>query len=403
MKRIIFNFIFLLIFTGCNAPERPPMKLNYSNTLPRKIILFVPGYYGTTLIEKETSRVRWVKVSDFVFSQKGIATTVPGTNIIADTELIPGDILKDVTLVPIIFKIDSYGKTIKALTEFANKHEMIVETVAYDWRDDFINSIKLIDEKIKSLNLTSDDELSVVSHSTGALLMSYYIRYGAQDVDHAVENWEGLKYINKAVLASAPFHGLMVLLRDTEDGTIKSVNKQLMSARDYSSFKSSYLFLPPEGEDIGFNLSDKKEILLGLHKTETWENNKWGLFKFIEDSQRPAARKFISTYMGRSQKFHELLRAKIQVTPPKKIPLFYTWGSGHKTIQNGFVDQNKKIDFTLKESKVDGDGTVTTASARPLDYFNSLNLIVHPTKFSHLKVISDKENQKKIQEFLLLL
>lgn len=372
------------------------------NKSPRKILLFVPGYYGTTLIEKETSRVRWVSVSDFFFSQKGIATTVPGTNIIADTELIPGGLLKDVTLVPILFKIDSYGKTIKALSEFANLNGMTVETVAYDWRDDFINSIKLIDEKIKSLNLTSGDELSVVSHSTGALLMSYYIRYGAQDVDNAVENWAGLKYIDKAVLASAPFHGLMVLLRDTEDGTIKGVNKQLMSARDYSSFKSSYLFLPPEGEDIGFNLSDKKEISLELHKTETWENNKWGLFKFIEDSHKPAARKFISTYMGRSQKFHDLLRAKVLISPPKKIPLFYTWGSGHETIQNGFVDESKKIDFTLKESKVDGDGTVTTASGRPLEYFNSLKLTLHPTKFSHLKVIADRANQKKIQEFLLL-
>lgn len=374
---------------------------NLSN---RKIILFIPGYYGSTLIEKNSSKVRWVKVSDFFLSQKGIPTTVPGTTITAYEDLIPGEVLKTVTLIPMVMTIDSYGKTLDSLGSFADEHQMHLETVVYDWRDDFINGLQLIDKKIKSLNLTDKDELYVVAHSTGALLMSYYLRYGAQDVDHAVENWEGVKHIKKAVLVAAPFHGLMVLLRDMEDGTTKGFNKELMSARDYSSFKSSYMFLPPKGEDIGFNANDKKEIPLNLHDVDTWEKNKWGIFKFIEKNESAAAKKFIDTFMNRSQKFHELLRAPITHNPPAKIPLFYTWGTGHKTIQNGFVTDleiGKKVDFTLEESKVDGDGTVTAESGKPLEYFKNLDLTLHPTKLEHLDGIASKENQKLIKDFIL--
>lgn len=373
----------------------------------RKVLLFIPGYYGTTLIEKETRRVRWVNILDFYLAQKGIATTVAGTNILADAELVPGDILRHVTLLPYFYKIDSYGKTLNSLQAFADQNQMTLETVSYDWRDDFINSIVLIDQKIKSLGLTEDDELSVVSHSTGALLMSYYLRYGAQDVDQAVENWHGLKFIKKAVLAAAPFHGLMILLRDMEVGTTQGLNRELMSARDYSSFKSSYMFLPPAGEDIGFDLDGKKEMMLNLHQIETWEKNNWGVFKFIDKTQRSAAKTFIANYMDRSQKFHNLLRAPVVLEPPRRIPLFYTWGSGHKTQQNGFISPDKKnpehkiVNFNLKESYVDGDGTVTKSSGRPLAYFNSLNLILHPSLDSHLAIVAGHAGQKAIQEFIL--
>jgi hypothetical protein len=282
---------------------------------------------------------------------------------------------------------------------------MQIETAPYDWRDDFIESLKLIDAKITSLNLTSEDELFVVSHSTGALLMSYYLRYGAADVNSAVENWHGVKLIKKAVLAAAPFHGLMVLLRDTELGTPQGLNKNLMSAHDYSSFKSSYMFLPPKGEDFAFDAKSQKKILLNLHEASTWENNNWGVYKFINEEEKCAGKKFIETYMSRSQKFHELLRAPVIQSPPKDFPLLYTWGKGHNTVQMGFVSDAKKkngkaVDFSKRESFVDGDGTVTTESGRPLEYFKKLNLKLEETNFSHLKTICSQDNQKIIHEFL---
>ena len=395
--------IILFFLFGCSAPT----KKTIITSDHRKILLFVPGYYGSTLVGKNSGELRWARASHFLFDHRGIAMTVPGTSITADEDLIPKDVLKEVALIPGLIKTDSYGRTLAQLSEFAELHQMTIETVAYDWRDDFISSIRLIDLKIKSLNLKSNDELFVVSHSTGALLMAYYIRYGAQDFEVAQENWDGLKYITKAVLAAAPLHGLMVLMNDMEHGTTKGLNHNLMSARDYSTFKSSYFFLPPNGEDLAFNVEEKSAMPMKLHDPETWEKNQWSLFKFIKEPEFGAAKTFISTYMNRSQKFHELLRAPVKQLPTKKIPLLYTWGSGHKTLQVGFVSKDKEgsskknIDFSSSESRVDGDGTVTLESGRPLDYFSNLTLTLHSTQLGHLEVISDEDNQKFIQDFLL--
>ncbi len=290
------------------------------------------------------------------------------------------------------------------LKHFAKSEGAVVETAIYDWRDDFIESLKRIDQKIKSLALTENDELHIVAHSTGALLMSYYLRYGAQDVDTARENWEGARLIKKAVLAAAPFHGLMVLLRDTEHGTSQGLNRELLSARDYSSFRSSYMFLPPQGEDIGYSLKEKKEVHLNLHNTDTWEKNRWGVFKFIPQKEFPAGRQFVQTSMDRSQKFHDLLRAPVKEKIPESFSLLYLWGKGHKTVQVALVDEDsqkrKSVSFNREETYVDGDGTVTAESGRPLAFFKHLSHHFIELTDSHLNVVASKANQCKIQDFL---
>lgn len=370
----------------------------------RKIILFVPGYYGSTLVTR-TGVTRWVKFSDFFLHRRNLLTSVPGTSLVATEELVPGEVLTHVNVIPLLFKIDSYGNTLRQLSEYAKKENALVETAIYDWRDDFIQSLRRIDQKIKSLGLTDEDELSIVAHSTGALLMSYYLRYGAQDVDHAKENWEGAKVIKKAVLAAAPFHGLMVLLRDTEHGTSQGLNRELLSAKDYSSFRSSYMFLPPRGEDMGFSLKSKKAVPLNLHDVETWEQNRWGVFKFLPESEFPSAREYVKNCMDRSQKFHDLLRAPVVERAPDDFSLLYLWGKGHKTVQVALVSEDKitgrkKVDFNAEETYVDGDGTVTAESGRPLVFFKSLPHHLIELQDSHLATMARPSNMLKIQDFL---
>lgn len=371
----------------------------------RKIILFVPGYYGSTLVHAQTGKTRWVKFSDFFLHRRNLLTTVPGTSLVASEELIPGEVLTHVNVIPLLFKIDSYGNTLNQLTEFAIREKAVVETAIYDWRDDFIQSLLRIDQKIKSLALTEKDELFIVAHSTGALLMSYYLRYGAQDVFHAKENWEGAKLIKKAVLAAAPFHGLMVLLRDTEHGTSQGLNRELLSAKDYSSFKSSYMFLPPKGEDIGYSLSLKKAVPLNLHDVETWERNRWGVYKFLSENEFSSARRFVQSSMDRSQKFHDLLRAPVDNEAPEDFSLLYLWGKGHKTVQVALVSDDpvtgrKKVHFNSEETFVDGDGTVTAQSGRPLAFFKSVPHHLIELQDSHLSIMARPSNMAKIQAFL---
>lgn len=273
--------------------------------MPQKILLFIPGYYGSILKEKSSGKIRWAKATNFLFSQVGVSTRIPGTEIGSTNELVVDDVLKNVLVLPNLWDVDSYGKTLKQLEQFSVENQMRLETVAYDWRDDFHNSVKVIDQKINGFNLDSDDELYVVGHSTGALLMAYYLRYGSQDLDEAVENWDGLKKITKTALIAPPLHGLMILFRDMEDGTRLGVNRSLLSGLEYSTFKSTYFFLPPKGEDIAINES-KEKIILGIHDIDKWEKNAWGPFKFAKKSEIKTVHAFVQKYINRSEKFHAL-------------------------------------------------------------------------------------------------
>lgn len=397
------KILILLAVAACSTsgPGKSSENTHIDYSMPQKILLFIPGYYGSMLKEKSSGKIRWAKASNFLFSQTGLSQRIPGTQIGEDNPMEVDGILRNVLILPALWDVDSYGKTLKQLDEFAVDQQMRLVTVSYDWREDFNQCLDVIDQKIKSLNLNANDELYIVSHSMGALLMAYYIRYGAQDVAEAVENWEGLKQIKKIALVAPPLHGLMILFRDMGDGTRVGINRSLLSDLDYSTFKSSYFFLPPKGEDIALSES-KEKIILGIHDVDKWEKNKWGPFKFAKPSEVKEVNIFVKNYMNRSEKFHALLRAPIKNLPPRKLPVLHMRGLGHETKEYASLTiQDDLLTYSFdKEGEVDGDGTVTIRSGAPLEYFKFLDFTKIDTGLGHLDVLALPESQIFIQDFL---
>ena len=370
--------------------------------MPRKILLFIPGYYGSVLKEKESGKIRWAKASNFLFSTQGLGENLPGTKLGTPKKFIVDGVLKNVTVFPKYWDVDAYKLSIDQLQDFAQKNNMTLEELAYDWRDDFVGCLKSIDEKIKSFHLTPEDEITVVAHSMGALLTTYYLRYGAQDVESAIETWEGAKLITKVALVTPPLHGLMILFRDIEDGTSLGLNRTLLSSLDYSLFKSSYFFLPPKGEDVGVHVSGEK-LTVGIHDLDKWEQNNWGLFKHAKPSEKKIVREYVGKYLHRSEKFHELLRAPIVDMPVHKMPLLHVRGLGHKTLELPVLKPSKeRLRYVFdKRSAVDGDGTVTAKSSAALSFFKAFHFTTIDTPHTHLDALVKPEAQEIIQKFIL--
>ncbi len=390
-----------MVAGSTSDPVNASENLSVNSTMPKKILLFIPGFYGSKLKEVSSGTTRWAQISNFLFSQTGISQRIPGTQIGDENPLEVDGLLESVTIFPGLYKVDSYGKTIDQLSQFAIDNQMQLETVAYDWREDSNHCLNTIDKKIKSFNLSPNDELYIVSHSMGAMLMAYYIRYGAQDVESAVEDWAGLKQIKKIALIAPPLHGLMILFRDIEDGTSVGFNRSLLSGYDYSTFKSSYAFLPPKSEDIALSES-KEKIILNIHDIDNWEKNKWGPFKFAKSSEVKTVYAFVKNNMVRLEKFHDLLRAPIVNPPPKKLPLLQMKGHGHKTKEYASIKiKDNLVTYSFEnEGQVDGDGTVTNKSGVPLEYFKSLEFSTIDSKLGHLDMLALPESQKLIHDFL---
>jgi len=216
-----------------------------------KKLLFIPGYFGSTLIDRKTKELRWVRVPDFFQNKADLRMTESYSDLPPVHDVVEGDILLKVKLIPKILEIESYDKTLKHLQKLCDETSRELHVITYDWRDDFHASILKIAKKIDEL--TKDGQkIDIVAHSNGGILISYYLRYGIQDFNNASENWDGLNRIDKLSIVASPLRGAFSLFKHMKDGTTVLKNKRMMGSLDYTSFKSSYFFIPYKDWQKGY-------------------------------------------------------------------------------------------------------------------------------------------------------
>ncbi len=370
-------------------------------------VLFIPGYMGSILEERHSHKVRWVRISDFFSNNWDLSMTETYSDFPVKNDLVPGELLFKVKVIPNLFEVESYNKTFYHLQKFCANTNRELHYVTFDWRDDFYHSILRISNKIDEL--TSDGgKIEIIAHSTGGLLASYYLRYGNQDFDCAIENWYGTQKISKMALVASPFRGALSLLRHMNEGTTALRNKKLLSSLDYSTFKSSYFFIPHR-KFQKFQLIKGKERLLidGLDLTSvnTYKKNNWGPFKNDHLKILPVNESKLQGVIDRGVRFQNLMQKEVEIKPLQKIKIFVLRGVGRLTFFYPTINENQfnKIPLNIsykKNERVDGDGIVASVSSEPLDWFSEHNLGVHTNGEEHLKIISNFHSQKIIHQFL---
>lgn len=367
-----------------------------------KKLLFIPGYFGSTLIEKKTGKLRWVRVSDFFANKYDLCMTESYSDLAKKHDLVDDQILMKVKLIPKILEIESYDKTLKHLKKFCDETNRELHTVTYDWRDDFYLSIKKISKKIKEL-AANGEKIDIVAHSNGGLLISYFIRFGDQDFFEAKENWEGCQYLDNVSIVASPLHGAFSLFKHIKDGTTVLKNKRMMGSLDYSSFASSYFFLPPVQYQRGYlfqkGISYK---VFDLFNVDYWKKYKWGPYIEKHQAEVPVNDQKFGLILKRAKQFQSLLHKEIESTPNQKLKIQVIRGVGLLTYFYPTFKDEKSIEHYLypKEDRENGDGVVAHMSAEPLHWFNQFELHYETIKAEHLKVISDYKFQRHIHEFL---
>ena len=366
-------------------------------------LLFIPGYFGSKLVERGSGKTRWVRVSDFFTNKYDLQMSESYSDIGIKNDLTDGDILLKVRVLPKILEVESYEKTLKHLGHFCHKTNRELHTVTYDWRDDFQHSIQKIANKIYSLT-SSGEKIEIVAHSNGGILISYFLRYGTQDFLQARENWQGAKYIKRLSIVASPLHGILSLFKHVKDGTTVLQNKRLMGSLDYTSFKSTYFFLPHENWQKGFIQKRGDEYRpLDLYKIETWKKNQWGPYNPKHMAELPVNDEKFKLIIDRANAFQKLMIKEVENSPTEKVKIQVIRGVGLATFFYPTLKDHDSSQYHYpKEDRIDGDGIVAAHSASPLHWFSEHDLRFDTLKSAeHLKIIADYPFQKTIHDFLV--
>ena len=387
-----------------------------STNTSKKIYIFVPGYYGSTLKDQKSGRLIWGDTREIFFGRKTLAMPIPGLNVPGALDLQAHNLIPDKKILGGLLKEDAYDKTILFLN--STDAEAVIP-VPWDWRADPIKGIKKIDQVVmESKKKYPDHEFILVSHSFGSLISTYYLRYGTQDYFEAKENWEGLNHFSKIILSGTPFRGSMAIFRNMLHGIKFGLNHNLQTSLAFSSFESSYYLIPARGFDLVLDENNNK-VSLKLHDVETWISNEYGLFskklKF-NDETLMARKEYVRLHLERGVKLHELIEAPVEKNPMDKKRILYLSGYGFKTTNSGVWLKNAKSPGTIlyfpKEFKKwktsvsadiiysDGDSTIAEFSLEMPIFLKVLKAEHVREKHSHLETLQSNSSHKVIYNFL---
>jgi pimeloyl-ACP methyl ester carboxylesterase len=376
-----------------------------------KTILFVPGYYGSYLLDADSKEKVWITIGQALFNKKTLAVPIAGMEIPGARELIPGDLIEQVSV------FMAYGRTKSFLEKLAGEKGWKFAAVSYDWRKDPLEGIRRIDEAVRRAKSSTKDEVYLIGHSQGAWLCGYYLRFGAQDYfadsPEQMETWDGLKLVDKVILAAGPYRGTMSLLRNTFYGIPIGTNLTLQSPLFFSTAPSSYYLLPPKEQMLA--LDEKLQPLsLDLHDPEFWREKELGLFQprfeFSKNAQAVAF-DFLKNHLSRSQRLHELMHAPSKKEAPP-TPFLSISGQGRATMERGirhdetFLYYPRHIkkyrsDVSSRVTFVDGDGTLSAETQVLPQAFLQLKPQIVSVQQEHLELLQSASSKKLIADFLL--
>ncbi len=291
----------------------------------------------------------------------------------------------------------------------------------YDWRGDLMDAVRSFYGLIRRLRDKGKKDISVVAHSMGGLIVSYYLRYGTQDIDTAVETWKGAEELKRVVLAGVPFLGAMNSFRNMNYGATVGWNSSLLSYEAYASFPASYYTLPVADSDELITL-EWKPLQGVIRNAGQWQRSEWGLLRNKEGFPNDIVERratYTSFWLHRSQRFLELLQAPLSAPSPHQTSLLYLYAKGTSTLAKGVWAENQAgkgidsllfEDFDLAGSEpagkhptiyADGDGTVTVSSAwLPAAYRQTFQATIRDYEVGHTELVTTPDIQDDIIKFL---
>ena len=382
-------------------------------------VIFIPGFYGTRLVQTADRSIVWLSARQAVFGSKTAART--GFEVPGAMELDPSTVLDRIPVLPGIYSVDVCGGFLRELRDSLAISGSQLHLFAYDWRDDYMVAVKKLARLITALKNKDAVPISIVAHSMGGLITSYYLRYGYQEPEAAVETWEGATQIDKVVLATVPFKGSMTALRNMKHGAKFGLNTTLVKAQAFATFPSVYEMMPTYAPVLLDG--ELKPLPHTLFESDLWQQYGWGFWDNaihatgVSEQTKQIRLAFVTDVLCRGRRLYERMHSPLQSTPRLHTQMLYTFAASHATIARAVLIQEgaaptlifHRDEFTkhLPTKRYgtlfeDGDETVSVQSAQlPSAYKHALARVSeHQSQAVHSQIYSDKAIRNSIFAFL---
>ena len=317
---------------ACSASVTPQVPYAEAS---RSAVIVIAGYYGTKLSRVDNGELLWVTASQAFGGGQSLILPLPDLAL-DGVALRPSGNLNEVRVVPWLCSFEVYRPLLAELGRLHGGHVSIYP-LNYDWRLDLMYAVRLLSAEIGRLKSEGVTHIALVAHSMGGLIVSYYLRYGDQELEQAVETWEGTVHVEKVVMAGVPFLGSMWSFRNMQYGRLIGFNSSLLDQQALASFPASYYTLPALRADALLTPS-QHQVRGAIHTTAHWRQQGWGLLKGTPSAPVQIVERrdaYTSYWLDRSQRFFDLLHAPITTPNDRPIPLLYLYADGQRTLARG--------------------------------------------------------------------
>lgn len=376
-------------------------------------LIFIPGFYGTRLVQTGDRKIVWLSAWQALFGSKTAART--GFGVAGERALVPGTVLDCIPVIPGIYVRDVYAAFLGKLRARLGTRPRI-HLFAYDWRDDYFAAVKQLARLVSELKHRGATSIAIIAHSMGGLITSYYLRYGSQAPEEAAETWEGASHIDKVVLATVPFKGSMTAFHNMKHGARFGLNTTLIKAQAFATFPSVYEMMPTYAPALLDG--ELKPLPHTLYESELWERYGWGFLNPVtseHDRQKRLA--LVTAALHTGKHLYERLHAPLRHAPQLTTQMLYVFARSHPTLARAVLLDAEPAPTLLfhrdEFSKYlpqqpyralfeDGDETVSVQSAQlPSAYMHALAAATTlDSRAEHSQVLNDRAIRNSIFVFL---
>lgn len=319
-------------------------------------VVFVPGFKGTTLIDRASGKRVWLTAGQALWGRRSLAIAADDLAIANPLQLTAGPILDQVRVLPGVLTNDVYGGALRAL-QAALPSGATLDVFSYDWRQRPETIASDLAARLAALSASGIDDIRIVAHSMGAMVTAWALR------EHQPAA------ITRVAFIAGAFRGSAKIFRTLQVGDPVARNQTLLSAEALGSFASSYYFLPDAWPYV---VDERGQAFASeLCDSELWQRQGWGL---LRSRQASASRqRFLGELFESSRRFLRALDSPW--AGQLNFRVLNIVGTARKTLDRVIALPDGRLILTAKQRDslpqlkgislgTLGDGTIATQSSQ---------------------------------------